>query len=163
MKKMYKLTVFLTGFFTIIVLNFSALQAGLIEPTRSLKATAQDPGQLTVFSEPPGLNIKLDGKFVGQTPMRINMVDPGIHQLQVGESVTEIYVEPGQPFHISLFKNKFIQFQVAKKEASGAGKTLTSETPAPPKPSSENLRTKKENRKAWERWMLFVNGSANHF
>jgi hypothetical protein len=162
MKKIYKLTVFLTGFFIIIGFNFSALQAGLIEPTRSLKATAEDPGQLTVFSEPPGLNIKLDGKFVGQTPMRINMVNPGTHQLQVGESVTEIYVEPGQPFHISLFKNKFIQFQVAKKEASGAGKTLASETPAP-EPSSENSKTKKENRKAWERWMLFVNGSAKHF
>ena len=163
MKKMFKLVVFLTGFFTIFVFNFSALQAELIGPTRSLKSTAEDPGQLTVFSEPPGLSIKLDGTLVGQTPMRIKAVDPGAHQLQVRESVTEIYVEPGQTFHISLFKNKFIQFQVAKKEASGAGKTLTSETPAPPKPSSENLRTKKENRKAWERWMLFVNGSANHF
>ena len=165
MKKMYKLVVFLTGFFTIIFLNFSALQAGLIEPTRSLKATAEDPGQLTVFSEPPGLSIKLDGTFVGQTPMRINAVDPGTHQLQVGKSVTEIHVEPGQTFHISLFKNKFIQFQVAKKEAlepAGAGKTLTSPTAAP-EPSSEHLRTKEENRKAWERWMLFVNGSSNHF
>jgi hypothetical protein len=162
MKKIFKLAAFLTGFFTIIVLNFSALQAGLIEPTRSLKATAEEPSQLTVFSEPPGLNIKLDGKSVGQTPIRINKVDPGTHQLQVGESVTEIYVEAGQPFHISLFKNKFIQFQVAKKEASGAGKTLTSETPAP-EPSAEHSRTKRENRKAWERWMLFVNGSAKHF
>jgi len=162
MKKMYKLALFLTGFFTIIVLNFSAVQAGLIEPTRSLKATAENPGQLTVFSEPRGLNIKLDGKSVGQTPMRINAVDPGTHQLQVGESVTGIYVEPGQPFHISLFKNKFIQFQVAKKEASEAGKTLTSETPAPER-SSEHLKTKKENRRAWERWMLFVNGSSKHF
>ena len=163
MKKMFKIMAILTGFFTIIVLNFSALQAELIEPTQSLKATAEDPGQLTVFSEPPGLNIKLDGKSIGQTPMRINMVDPGTHQLQVGESVTEIYVEPGQPFHISLFQKKFIKFQIAKKkEASGAGKTLASETPAP-KPSSGDLRTKEENRKAWERWMLFVNGSSNHF
>lgn len=165
MKKKYKLMVFLTGFFIIIVLNFSALQAGLIEPTRSLKTTAEDPGQLTVFSEPPGLNIKLDGTFIGQTPMRIKAVDPGTHQLQIRESVTEIYVEPGQMFHISLFKNKFIQFQVAKKEAaepSGAGKTLSPETSAP-EPSSQNLRTKEKNHKAWERWMLFVNGSKNHF
>ena len=165
MKKIYKIVVFLTSFFSIIIFNLSALQAGLIEPTRSLKATAEDPGQLTVFSEPPGLRIKLDKRFVGQTPMRMNTVDPGTHQLQVGESVTEIYVEPGEAFHISLFKNKFIQFQVAKKEAlepSGAGKALTSGTPAP-KPSSNHLRTKEENRKAWKRWMLFVNGSSNHF
>ena len=46
MKKMFKIMAILTGFFTIIVLNFSALQAGLIEPTQSLKATAEDPGQI---------------------------------------------------------------------------------------------------------------------
>jgi len=165
MKKMFKLMVFLTGFFTIFVFNFSALQAELIGPTRSLKSTAEDPGQLTVFSEPPGLSIKLDGTLVGQTPMQIKAVDPGAHQLQVRESVTEIYVEPGQTFHISLFKNKFIQFQVAKKEElepSGAEKTSTSETSAP-EPSSQQLRTKEKNRKAWKRWMLFVNGSSSHF
>ena len=165
MKKMYKTALFLTGFFAILVLNFSALQAGLIEPTRSLKATAEDPAQLTVFSEPPGLSIKLDGTFVGQTPMRMNAVDPGTHQLKVGASVTEIHVEPGQAFHISLFKNKFIQFKVAKKEAleaPGAGKTSTSETPTG-QPSSEHSRAKEENRKAWERWMQFVDGSLNHF
>ena len=165
MKKMYKLLVYLTSFFTIIFFNFSALQAELIEPTRSLKATAEDPGNLTVFSEPPGLSIKLDGTFVGQTPMRINAVDPGTHQLQVGKSVTDIYIEPGQTFHISLFKNDFIQLQVAKKEAlepSDTKKRLTSPTPAS-QSSSKHLRTKEENRKAWERWMLFVNGSSNHF
>ena len=165
MKKMLKLVVFLTGFFTLFVFNFSAPQAELLEPTRSLKATGGDTGQLTVFSEPPGLRVKLNGTLVGQTPMRIKAVDPGTHQLQVRESVTEIYIGPGQTFHISLFKNKFIQFQIAKKEAvepSGAEKTSTSETWAP-EPSSEQLRTKEENRKAWERWMLFVNGSSRHF
>lgn len=165
MKKMFKLVVFLTGFFTLFVFNFSAPQAELLEPTRSLKATAEYTGQLTVFSEPPGLRVKLNGTLVGQTPMRIKAVDPGIHQLQVRESVTEIYIGPGQTFHISLFKNKFIQFQVAKKDAaepSGAGKTLSPETSAP-EPSSQNLRTKEKNHKAWERWMLFVNGSKNHF
>ena len=165
MKKMFKLVVFLTGFFTIFVFNFSTLQAELIGPTRSLKATAEGHGQLTVFSEPPGLSVKLDGIFVGQTPIRIKALDTGAHQLQVAESVTEIYVEPGQTFHISLFKNKFIQFQAAKKEAlepSGAEKTSTSETAAP-EPSPQQLRTKEKNRKAWERWMLFVNGSSGHF
>ena len=162
MKKMRKLLVFLTGFFTIIVLNYSALQAELIEPSRSLKSTAEDTGQLTVFSEPPGLNIKLDGTLIGQTPMRMNAVDAGTHQLQVGESSTEIKVKPGQAFHISLFKNRFIQFQVARKEALEAGKKSTP-APVAPEPSAENLRTKEENRKAWERWMNFVNGSSKHF
>ena len=165
MKKIYKLMVLLTGFFAIIFLNFSAPQAGLIEPTQSLKSAAEGPAQLTVFSEPPGLSIKLDGKFVGQTPMRIDVVNPGSHELKVGESVTEIYVAPGQTYHISLFKKKFIQFQVAKKNAgapSDTGNTSATNTPAP-EPSPEYLRTKKENRKAWERWMQFVDGSQRHF
>jgi hypothetical protein len=162
MKKMHRLVVFLAGFFTIIMLNYSTLQAELIEPSRSLKSTAEDPGQLTVFSEPQGLDIELDGTFIGQTPMRMNAVDAGTHQLQVGESITEIKVKPGQAFHISLFKNRFIRFQVARKEASEAGKISTPAT-VTPEPSAEHLRTKEENRKAWERWMRFVNGSSNHF
>lgn len=162
MKKMHTFVVFLAGFFTIIVLNYSALQAELIEPSRSLKSTAEDTGQLTVFSEPPGQNIKLDGAFIGQTPMRMNTVHPGTHHLQVGESSTEIKVKPGQAFHISLFKNRFIQFQVAREEAPETGK-ISTPAKVTPEPSAENLRTKEENRKAWERWMLFVNGSSNHF
>lgn len=165
MKKILKISILLTGFVTIIFISFSTPQAGLIEPTRSLKSSAEEPAQITVFSEPPGLSIKFDGKLVGQTPMRMKGVDPGTHQLNVGESATEIYLAPGQTFHISLFKNKFIQFEDAKKEAaspSGSGKTSTSEAPAP-QTSPEYLRTKEENRKAWERWMLFVNGSSNHF
>jgi hypothetical protein len=138
------------------------LQAELIEPSRSLKSTAEETSELTVFSEPPGLNIKLDGTLIGQTPMRINAVDAGTHQLQVGQSSTEIKVKPGQAFHISLFKNRFIRFQVARKEAPEA-KKKSPPTSVAPAPSAENLRIKEENRKAWERWMNFVNGSSNHF
>ena len=165
MKKYFELIVLLTVFFTIFVFNFATLQAELIEPSRSLKTTAEGPGRLTVFSEPPGLTVKLDGITVGQTPTRIKEVEPGIHQLQVSESVTEIYMEPGKTFHISLFRNRFIQFQVEKKEPlepSGA-KNLTTPQTSAPKPSSLQLRTEKENREAWERWMRFVNGSAKHF
>jgi len=165
MKKMSAPMLFLAGFFTVSVFNFSALQAELIEPTRSLKAAGEEPGRLTVFSEPPGLSVKLDGAIIGQTPLRIERVGPGMHQLKVGESITEIDIEPGQTFHISLFKNKFIQFQLAKKEAAeplGSEKASTAETRSP-QPSAEQLRAKEENRKAWERWMLFVNGSSPHF
>jgi len=165
MKKYFKLIVFLTGFFSIFIFNSAALQAELIEPSRSLKTTAESPGRLTVFSEPPGLTVKLDGTTVGQAPMLIKDVEPGIHQLQVSESATEIYMEPGKTFHISLFRNRFIQFEVAKKEPaepSGAKKLTTPQTSSP-EPSSLRLRTEKENRKAWERWMKFINGSAKYF
>jgi hypothetical protein len=165
MKRFSKIMVILTGFFAISLFNSAVLQAELIEPTRTLKKTPEDPGQLTVFSEPPGLVVKIDGTPVGQTPLRIQEVAPGAHRLQVRESVTEIYLEPGVTFHISLFKNKFVQFQVVKKEPvkrSEANEYPKTETWAPGS-SPEQLKTKEEGRKAWERWVQFVNGSSRHF
>jgi len=165
MKKISAKVLFLAGFLAVSVFNFTALQAELIEPTRSLKAAGEEPGRLTVFSEPPGLSVKLDGTLIGQTPMRIEKAGPGVHQLQVGESTTEIIIEPAQTIHISLFKNKFIQFQPEKKEAaqpSGPEKASTAENRSSG-PSADQVRAKEENRQAWERWMNFVNGSSKHF
>lgn len=165
MKKIITRWVLPIVFFSILVFHFADLQAELIEPTRSLKSSPEDPGRLTVFSEPPGLDVRLDGRLVGKTPLRIEAVDPQAHRLQVAASVTEVNVEPGETYHISLFKNKFIQFQVAKKEVeepSEAKKASTSETWTP-EASPEQLKTKKENRQAWERWMRFVNGTSRHF
>jgi len=165
MKKFSKIMIILTGFFVIFLCNSAVLQAELIEPTRTLKKTSEAPGQLTVFSEPPGLVVKIDGTPVGQTPLRIQEVAPGAHQLHVRDSVTEINLEPGMTFHISLFKNKFIQFQVANKEQEKPPET----NPYPknqtwaPEPSPAQLKTKAQNRKAWDRWVHFVNGSSRHF
>ena len=145
--------------------RLAPLPAELIEPSRTLKSATGGPGQLTVFSEPPDLLVKLDGTPVGQTPVRLQEVNPGNHQLQVKQSVTEITIESGKTFHISLFRGKFIRFEVAEEESLGAseGNALPeSEIPAQ-QTSPEHSRIKKENRKAWERWMQFVNGSQNHF
>jgi hypothetical protein len=165
MKKFSKIMVILTGFFAISLFNSAVLNAEMIEPTRTLKKTSADPGQLTVFSEPPGQVVKIDGAPVGKTPLRIQEVVPGAHRLQVSNSITEINLEPGTAFHISLFKNKFIQFQVVKKEPEQQSETKRypkTETWAP-EPSPEQLKTKEQNRKAWDRWVQFVNGSSRHF
>lgn len=165
MKNFLKIRVILTAFFAISLFNSTGLQAELIEPTRTLNKTPDGPGQLTVFSEPPGLVVKIDGTPVGQTPLRIQEVAPGAHRLQVRNSVTEINLKPGITYHISLFKNKFIQFHVVKKEPGQQSET----TPYPkmetwaPESSAEQLKTKEQNRKAWERWVQFVNGSSRHF
>ena len=165
MKNFLKIRVILTGFFAISLFNSAVLHAELIEPTRTLNKTPDGSGQLTIFSEPPGQVVKIDGTPVGQTPLRIQEVAPGAHRLQVRDSVTEINLEPGTAFHISLFKNKFIQFQVEKKEPveqSEAHPYPKTQTWAP-EPSPEQLKTKEQNRKAWERWVQFVNGSSRHF
>ena len=165
MKNILKILVILTGFFVISLCNSAVLQAEKIEPTRTLKKTSEEPGQLTVFSEPPGLAVKIDGTPVGQTPMRIQEVAPGSHRLQVSNSVTEINLEPGRAFHISLFRNKFIQFQVMKKEPIHQSESQPDPKTATwaPELSPEQLKTKEQNHKAWERWVHFVNGSSRHF
>ena len=139
--------------------------AELIEPSRTLKASSGNPGHLTVFSEPPGQIVKLDGVNVGAAPIRIKALDPGPHNLQVGKSATEIYIEPDKTFHISLFRERFIQFQVAREgsitpsstDASSSVKKHSSKQP------TQQFRTNEANRKAWQRWMRFIDGSLNHF
>ena len=165
MKRFLKLMILLTGYFTLFLLNPGVPQSELIEPTRTLQGTNEGTGQLTVFSEPPGLPVKLNGKLIGQTPTRVQEINSGFYQLQVRESAVEIYIKPGKVFHISLFKDKFIKFQVAKKKSEKqptAEKFPKSETWTP-QPSPEEIRTKEQNRQAWERWMQFVNGSSKHF
>ena len=44
-------------------------------------------------------------------------VTPGIHNLKVEGSETEISVLPGKPLRISLFKGKFIEVKEQDKEA----------------------------------------------
>lgn len=165
MRGLLKSMVFLLGFLVIFLLNLVVPQAELIEPTRNLKGSAEAQSRLTVYSEPPGLAVKLDGAPVGQTPMRIQKVEPGIHRLQVRESVAEIYVEPGKTVHISLFKNEFIHFSVTEKEPlrPPENKTPSQDKSWTPKPSAEEIRTKAENRAAMERWMRFVNGTSRFF
>ena len=139
--------------------------AELIEPSRSLKSASGGPGQLTIFSEPPGMEVKLDGTSVGSAPIRIKTLNPGVHRLQVGESATEITIESDQTLHISLFRNRFIQFQVTENQrapASAAGGPSKTERRIP-ETSSQQIRVKEENRKAWERWMQFVDGRSKHF
>ena len=141
-------------------------QAELIEPSRSLKPSSSgNPGHLTVFNEPPDLNVKLDGISIGTAPIRIKALDPGPHNLQVGESTTEIYIESDQTFHISLFRDRFIQFQVGSEKPITSPRTDASTSiekhvsGQPP----QQFRTKEADRKAWQRWMRFVDGSLNHF
>lgn len=165
MKNFSKKMVILTALVAIFLIISTGLKAELIEPTRTLSKTPDDPGQLTVFSEPPGLGVKIDGTPVGQTPLRIQEVAPGTHRLQIRNSVTEIDLEPGMTFHVSLFRNKFIKFQVEKKETGQTSETHPSQKTETwsPEPSPEQVKTKEQNRKAWERWVQFVNGSSRHF
>ena len=109
------------------ILPFVALPASLcladdelIPPTRSLTVSEQTPGTLTVTSEPPGLEVFLDGSGIGQTPVRLSAVKRGLHALSIEQAKTDIHVRPGESTRISFFKGSFI---VAPEE-KGALKQL---------------------------------------
>jgi len=103
--------------------------AQLIEPTRSLEGTPDGTGLLNVLSEPPGMDVQLDGSVIGKTPIFSARFPPGVHVLRVGGSETEIQIAAGKTFAISWFKGAFIEIpETAKPPAETAQ--------APPKPAA---------------------------
>jgi hypothetical protein len=97
-------------FFLVGVLLFfssPSLKAGLIEPTRTLAGTTEEMGKLSLYSEPPGLEVTLDGSDIGKTPVIEKDIKPGSHMLQIKNSEMKIFVIPGQPLEISWFKDSF--------------------------------------------------------
>ena len=73
-------------------------------------------GKLSVFSEPPGFDVFLNKSKIGKTPILSVEVTPGIHNLKVENSETEIYLKPGQSLRLSLFKGTFIEVKEQAKE-----------------------------------------------
>ena len=102
-------------FFILLVLSaacalFSAgLHAQLIEPTRSIEGTSDGAGILNALSEPPGLDVQLDGRLVGKTPIFSLRRRPGLHLLRIKDSETEIRLVAGKILTITWFKDSFIE------------------------------------------------------
>jgi hypothetical protein len=147
------------GFLLLFIADLS-LAADLIEPSRTLQGSPAAEGNLSVGSEPPGLNVTLDDKLIGKTPIFLDNVKSGIHQLQVKDSETKIYIEPGATFQISLFRGEFVKIPSAEKEPSeqqALKENKAAEThniqPSPEKEPKNNLTD----------WEKFTNGSLNHF
>jgi 1-acyl-sn-glycerol-3-phosphate acyltransferase len=88
----------------------------LIQPTRTLKSAEKVPGELSVFSEPSGLDVFLNHSKIGTSPILSIKVTPGTYSLKVGDSKTQIHVMPGEPLRLSLFKGTFIKIKEKEKE-----------------------------------------------
>jgi len=114
----------------------SVISGELIKPTRTLQSSENSPGILSVFSEPPGLDVYLDKLNIGKTPILSMEVTPGTHSLKVEGSETEISVLPGKPLRLSLFKGKFIEVKEQDKEAIQKQKETVSEK-KPVEPTQE--------------------------
>jgi hypothetical protein len=112
-----KLRQFLIVGFLLLLINNLSFSSDLIEPTRTLSGMDHKVGKLSVFSEPPGLEVKIDGTAIGETPVELQAVAPGIHVIRVKGSEIKIYVKPGESVKLSWFKGAFIEIPVAVKEA----------------------------------------------
>ena len=106
-------TFFFAG--VLLFLNTPVLKAGLIEPTRTLNEPTEEMGKLSVYSEPPGLAVTLDGRDIGKTPIIEEKIGAGSYKLQIKNSETEIFITPAQSAEISWFKGTFIEIPPKKQ------------------------------------------------
>jgi hypothetical protein len=131
----------------------------LIPPTRTLQEPGSTWGGLTVFSEPPQLEVYLDGKKVGETPVLLKHVKAGFHKLRVEHSETDIYLEPGGSVQLSLYKGSFIT--VAREKREGEKETgVEGERPAEARKAAEAPKERDTDLTPWEK---FTNGTLRHF
>jgi hypothetical protein len=126
-------------FLTFLALNDLSLNAEMIEPTRELNDTVRKLGELNVFSEPPKLDVYLNGALKGKTPARLKKLEPGVYKLRIGDGETEVVVLPGKTQQVSFFKGEFILIPTTDKkherQAPAKGKESTGFKP--PSPEAE--------------------------
>jgi hypothetical protein len=129
MKDIQKLMGLLNIGVLFLLLNNLTFASDLIEPTRTLDGMGHNVGKLSVFSEPPELEVRMDGTVIGETPVELQAVEPGVHVIQVKGSEIEIYVEPEKSLKLSWFKGAFIEIPVEVKEGRKHQKEEKKEVP----------------------------------
>jgi hypothetical protein len=134
MMDIQKLRGFLIVGFLLLLINHLSFASDLIEPTRTLSSTGKSVGKLTVSSEPPRLDVKMDGTVIGETPVVLQEVEPGIHVIQVKASEIEIYVKPGKSVKLSWFKGAFIEIPMEVKDGRKQQNGVKKEVPRKEKP-----------------------------
>jgi hypothetical protein len=144
--KMLSRSIIIFFFASVLLFFYSpSSKAGLIEPTRTLRGTTEEMGKLSLYSEPPGLEVTLDGNEIGKTPVIEKDIEPGSHVVQIKKSKKEIFIIPGQPLAISWFKDSFIEIPI-KKQPQPPPPTTVSEKPAKEGQPAEQAKKKQE----WE-------------
>jgi len=133
---------------------------GLIPPTRALDGREEEPARLVVVSEPPKLEVFLNGTKIGQTPVWLKEVEAGPHTLRVGDSEeTDILLESGKRLDLAYFKGSFIEIP-EKKEVP------REPAPEPKKPAEAPKRVDPRDRKQEEAIRLFeefISGAHDFF
>jgi hypothetical protein len=149
----------LCSFIVLCMVGSYSLASDLIAPTRTLQGGVEERGRLTVFSEPPQLEVFLDGKRAGETPLWLTEVKAGWHTVRIGEKETRVYLGAEKALEMGLFKGSFITLP-EKKEERKKPQILEQPPATPPETQQPSEAQKKEELTRWE---LFVNGSLRHF
>jgi hypothetical protein len=82
-----------------------------------LEGQGKPMGRLSVFSEPPELDVLLDGVKIGKTPLISKEVTSGVHILRIKDTEKEITILSGKSLQMSLFKDSLIEIPEKKAEA----------------------------------------------
>ena len=114
--------------------------AELIEPSRTLDGQQKPMGRLSVFSEPPDLDVYLDDTKIGKTPVISKEVTSGVHILRIKDTEKEITILSGKSLQLSLFKDSLIEIPEKKTEPPTQPKLeekMASEEKKPDEPTRE--------------------------
>jgi hypothetical protein len=130
--QLFFLSVFLVFLFVAVTFSTSG---ELIEPTRTLESLENEIGKISVFSEPPGLDVFLNNSKIGKTPIISMEVETGTHRLKIEDSEKEIYVESGKSLQLSLYKGAFIE--IKEKETPQKQEETATEKREAAKPAEE--------------------------
>jgi len=123
MKIYSKLIALAVILFGIYAFSAHTMAKELIAPTRSKKGTVEQSGKLSVFSEPPGIEVLLDGTKIGLTPVIAKEIAPGTHVLKIQDKEAEIYISPGKALQYSWFKGSFREIPVKEEKDRKAPNT----------------------------------------
>ena len=122
------------GFVSVLfIMQPLSVFAELIEPSRTLESQQKPMGRLSVFSEPPGLDVLLDGINIGKTPVISKEVASGSYVLRVKETEKGITILPETSLRISYYKDSLIEIHEKKIKA-----------PIPPEPKEQRKLPEKK-------------------
>ena len=149
MKMKLNLMIFFVFVSVFLMIQPLSLFAELIEPSRTLEGQEKPMGRLSVFSEPPELDVLLDDVNIGKTPVISKEVKSGVHILRVKETEKEITILPGKPLQLSLFKDVLIEIPEKKVETPTQPKSEEKRTIKKKSPEKSNINEKENNPIYW--------------
>jgi len=149
MKIKLNLMIFFVSVFVSLMIQPLYIFAELIAPTRKLDSQQTLTGLLSVFSEPPELDVLLDGVNIGKTPVILKEVTSGAHTLRVKGTEKEIIVPPGKSLQLSFFKDVLIEIPEKKPHEATQPKSEERKTIHKKKPEDSNRNKDQENPLYW--------------